>query len=308
MKGTDELRGDRRRGLPAALVSALLFGISPSLAKLAYQGGSNPLTMTFTRSLLALPFLILLAGLSKVSLKPRKEEVLPLVLVSLLGAFATTLLLYSSYAYIGVGMATVLHYLFPVLVMLGGLLFFGEKISKGKGLALVLGFAGVLTFAGSAAHLAWEGILLAVASAFTYAGLMIGMERTAIQAMPVLKMAVYSNALACLASLVWGLASRSLRLDMTGAAWFISFLVAVMVAVGAFTLLNLAIIQCGATTTAIVAMLEPLTSVLLGAILLKESVTPLNLLGFILIMAGVLLVSFSSWKGEPEEKRKERQA
>ena len=285
-------------GLAAAVFSALFFGFSPALAKLAYQGGSNPLTMTFTRSLLALPFLILLAGLSKVSLKLRKEEVLPVLLVSLFGAFATTLLLYSSYAYMAVGMATVLHYLFPVLVMLGGLLFFGEKTNKMKTLALLLGFSGVLTFVGSGGQLAWQGILLAVVSAFTYAGLMIGMERTVIKKMPVLKMAVYSNALACLASLLIGLSNSSLSLKMTGTAWLISLLVALMVAVGAFTLLNLAVVKSGATTTAIVAMLEPLTSVFMGAILLKEKVSPLNLLGFVLIMSGVLLVSLSAWKGD----------
>ncbi|HZK42570.1 MAG TPA: DMT family transporter [Clostridia bacterium] len=292
------MKNDRVTGLIAAIFSALFFGFSPALAKLAYRGGSNPLTMTFTRSLLALPLLILLAGLSKVSLKPRKEEVLPVLLVSLFGAFATTLLLYSSYAYMAVGMATVLHYLFPVLVMLGGLLFFGEKTNKMKTLALLLGFSGVLTFVGSGARLAWQGILLAVVSAFTYAGLMIGMERTAIKEMPVLKMAVYSNALACLASLLIGLSSSSLNLRMTGSAWLISLLVALMVAVGAFTLLNLAVVKTGATTTAIVAMLEPLTSVFMGAILLKEKVSPLNLLGFVLIMSGVLLVSLSAWKGD----------
>ena len=292
------MKNDRLTGLIAAVFSALFFGFSPALAKLAYQGGSNPLTMTFTRSLLALPFLILLAGLSKVSLKPRREEMLPVLLVSLFGAFATTLLLYSSYAYMAVGMATVLHYLFPVLVMLGGLLFFGEKTNKMKKLALLLGFSGVLTFVGSGGRLAWQGILLAVVSAFTYASLMIGMERTVIKEMPVLKMAVYSNALACLASLLIGLSTSSLSLKMTGTAWLISLLVALMVAVGAFTLLNLAVIKTGATTTAIVAMLEPLTSVLMGAILLKEKVSPLNLLGFILIMAGVLLVSLSAWKGD----------
>ncbi len=292
------MKGHKLTGLLAAVASALLFGMSPALAKLAYQGGSNPLTMTFTRSLMALPFLILLAGLSKVSLKPRKEEVLPVLLVSLFGAFATTLLLYSSYAYMAVGMATVLHYLFPVLVMLGGLIFFREKTNRAKGLALLLGFSGVLTFVGSGGRLAWQGILLAVISAFTYAGLMIGMERTVIKEMPVLKMAVYSNALACLASSLIGLSTSSLSLKMTGTAWLISFLVALMVAVGAFTLLNLAVVKTGATTTAIVAMLEPLTSVLMGAILLKEKVTPLNLLGFALIMAGVLLVSLSAWKGD----------
>lgn len=298
---------DRQVGLLAAVLSALLFGISPSLAKLAYQGGSNPLTMTFTRALLGLPVLILMAKKTGVSLRLTKAEALALLPVSLLGSFATTILLYSSYAYIGVGTATVLHYLFPVLVMIGGLVFFREKINGWKLIALLLGFSGVLSFLGTSDGLAPAGVLLALASAFSYAGLMVGIERTVIRRMPVLKVAVYSNILACLASLILALPSRSLRLDMGAAAWFYSLLVSLMVAVGAFSLLNLAILKTGATTTAIVAMLEPLTSVLVGWLLLKEKLTPLNLAGFALILAGVFLVSYEAWRRGGPKKARENQ-
>ncbi len=123
-------------GITAAICSALLFGISPAIAKLAYEGGSNPVTMTFTRALFAIFF----------------------------GAFGTTILLYSSYAYIGVGTATVLHYVFPVLVMLGGLLFFKEKLLWWKVLALAFGFLGVLSFIGERGQHDPRGILLALLS------------------------------------------------------------------------------------------------------------------------------------------------
>jgi drug/metabolite transporter (DMT)-like permease len=64
-----------------------------------------------------------------------------------------------------------------------------------------------------------------------------------------------------------------------------------MVAIGAVSLLNFAIIRCGASTTSIIAMLEPLTGVLFGYLLLQEQITLMNALGFVLIAAGVILVS-----------------
>ncbi len=283
---------DRIAGIAAATLSALLYGLSPAVAKLAYAGGSNGIMMTFTRSLFGLPVLFFLAHQRGVRLKPEKNEWIALVPVSLFGVFATTALLYSSFSYINVGMATVLHYVFPVLVMLAGFLFFRERLRWWKLVSLLLGLGGVLTFIPSSGQGQILGLLLALGSGFTYAGLMVAIERTAIAGMHVYKMAFHSSLIGCLASLGVGWATASLTLNLTAAAWVYSVLVSLMVSVGAFTLLNLAIVKCGATTTAIIAMLEPVTSVLFGALLLKEPVTPLNWAGFLLIMAGVFMVSF----------------
>lgn len=296
------MRQNNRVGILAAVSSALLFGISPAIAKIAYSGGSNGMTMTFMRALFGLPVLILLVRRNKVDLRLEKRELPAVILVSLFGAFATTILLYSSYSYISVGMATVLHYIFPVLVMMISVLFFKEKLAWWKLLSLVLGFIGVLTFVGRSEKQDLLGILLAIGSSFTYAGLMIGIERTSIHRMPALKMSVYSHLTSLLSSLILGLATQQLSFKLTAAAWFSSLMVALMVAVGAFTLLNYAILKCGASTTSIIAMLEPLTGVFFGWLLLKEKLTSAHLLGFLLIMLGVVLVSSMSARKVSETK------
>ncbi len=297
---------DITKGIVAAICSALLFGFSPVIAKLAYVGGSNGITMTFMRALFGLPVLILLARRQKIRLRLSREELPAVVLVSLFGAFATTILLYTSYSYINVGMATVLHYIFPVLVMLTNVLFFREKITWWKLLSLVLGFGGVLTFVGASRDSDMIGVVLALASVASYAFLMIGIERTAIKDMPAVRMSIYSHTTSLIGSFIIGTATGQLNFKLTPGAWVSSVAVALMVAVGAFTLLNYAIIKCGASTTAIIAMLEPLTGVLFGWLILKESLSPINLLGFLLIMSGVVLVSWYSGrkiptKGDQEE-------
>ncbi|NLC26399.1 MAG: DMT family transporter, partial [Fastidiosipila sp.] len=122
-------------GISAALISALMFGISPAIAKLAYEGGSNGMTMTFTRALMSLPFLFLIARQQKISMKLTKKELLLVVLVSIFGNFSTTLMLYSSFSYINVGMASVLHYFFPVFVVLVSIIIFKEETKSWKILA-----------------------------------------------------------------------------------------------------------------------------------------------------------------------------
>ena len=300
MKSLEEKkRKEAMTGIVAGIISAVLFGVSSSFAKMAYAGGSNGFMMTFTRAFFGLPVLLVMARLQGVSLKLNKGEAKSLLLAGIFGFSATTLLLYSSFAYIGVGMATVLHYLAPLLVMLANVAFFREKVKWWKVLSVLLGFAGVAAFAGGADKSIMLGFFLALASSVTYAGLMLSMERTAMRGMHVTKVAVYTNTIAALVSLTFCLLTDSLNLAMTPGAWMNSVLVALMVAVGAFPLLNFSILKCGATTASITTMLEPLTGVLFGYLLLRESLTATNFLGFALIMAGVVLVSIFVAKESP---------
>lgn len=291
---SNEVKRNRIVGITAAAISAVLYGMTPAVAKMAYSGGSNSIMMTFTRSLFGLPVLYILARRKGISLALYRKEAIAVLPISLFGSFGTAFLLYSSFAFINVGTATVLHFIFPVIVMLGSVIFFREKIRWWKGLSLALGFLGVLTFIGASDQTIIWGVLLALGSGFTYAGLIIGIERTVIRKIHVYKMAFYSTLVVLVASFVLGMATGKLNFNMTPAAWLYSVIVSMMVAVGAFTLLNLAILKCGATTTSIIALLEPLTAVLLGYLLLRESLTMLNIVGCALIIAGVLIISFYS--------------
>jgi drug/metabolite transporter (DMT)-like permease len=58
MKTRLTLGKDLLVGIIAATLASLAFGVTPALVKIAYAGGSNGVTMTFTRGLFALPVLI----------------------------------------------------------------------------------------------------------------------------------------------------------------------------------------------------------------------------------------------------------
>ncbi|MDD4324528.1 MAG: EamA family transporter [Eubacteriales bacterium] len=285
-------------GISSALISALMFGISPAIAKLAYEGGSNGLTMTFTRSLMSLPFLFLIARFKNISLKLTKNELLVVVLVSIFGNFSTTLMLYSSFSYINVGMASVLHYFFPVIVTLVSVVFFKEKIKWWKLVALALGFAGVLTFMGTAAEGDLTGVLLAVGSSITYAAMLISVERTVLSTFHCVKLTFYTNLIVSLASFALGRASGILNLNLTLPAWIYSFVVSMMVGVIGFSLLNYAIVKIGASSTSVISMAEPLSGVLFAFLILGETLTLLNWLGCILIMTGVAIISIFTLRQE----------
>lgn len=283
-------------GISSAIVSALLFGTSPVVAKLAYAGGSNGFTMTFTRSLFSVLFLFLIAKGMKLSLRLSKRQLLTLLFVSIAGNFATTAMLYTSFQYIGVGLATVLHYLSPVIVMVINILLFGEKARSWKILSLLLAFSGMLTFFTKSGGTHLLGTLLALGSAVSYAIIYLGIEHTTLNTLHHVTLTFYTNIFVSIVSFIVGQASGLLNLRMTPSAWGYSVILALMVGVAAFALLNHAIMLVGASTTSVISMLEPLTGIVIGYLVLNESYSLINWIGCGLILLGATIISVFSLK------------
>jgi drug/metabolite transporter (DMT)-like permease len=291
MKTHSKSSKDTLVGVIAATIASLVFGVTPALIKIAYAGGSNGLTMTFTRGLFALPVLMVIAKVRRFSFRIPRKSIPTTIAVVLFGSFLTTLALYSSYAYISVGMATVLHYTFPVIVMLGGILLFHERVVIGKIIALVFGFAGVSTFFGSPGAQGGLGIVLAASSALFYAIWLLGMDYSILRTLNPFQIAFYSSLAAVVVGFIYGIATHGLNLSMTTEAWFYTLIVSLLISVVGVSLLKLAIDKCGATTTSVICMLEPLSGVFFGWLILGETLTVVNIVGCMLILTSVVLVT-----------------
>ena len=278
-------------GMLAAILSAVIFGISPILVRFTFQGGSNGITATFLRSILAIPILYLILRQKKTSLRLTKKECGDVILFGLLGVTFTAVALTVSYQYIPVGISTTLHFIYPMLVTAAGVLFFHEKIGKSKAAALLLAFAGVLFFMEKNGEINLIGVALALLSGVTYTFYMLGIERTGLKEIPFFKLSFYFCIVASISTGILGLATGKLQLHLTPEAWFFSFLVAILVSVGALSLFQIGIKSVGSSAAAILSTLEPITSILLGALILKEVITFQKLIGCLLILLSVILMT-----------------
>jgi drug/metabolite transporter (DMT)-like permease len=296
------MRKKRFIGIGSAVLSALLFGASPIVAKLAYAGGSNGFTMTFTRSLFSVPVLFLIAKTTKVSLILGKRQLFTLLFVSIAGNFTTTATLYLSFQYIGVGLAIVLHYLSPVIVMVINILLFKEKARRWKILSLILAFSGMLTFFTKSEGEYLLGTLLALGSAVSYAIIFLGIEHTTLNTLHHVTLTFYTSLFVSIVSFIVGQASGLLNLHMAPSAWGYSVILALMVGVAGFALLNHAIMLVGASTTSVISMLEPLTGIVVGYLVLKESYSLINWIGCGLILLGATIISVFSLKESATEQ------
>ena len=63
------MKKDVTKGTLCAVLSAIIFGVTPVLSSITFQLGSNPLTLTFYRNAMAVPVLLIMLLVSGVSLK-----------------------------------------------------------------------------------------------------------------------------------------------------------------------------------------------------------------------------------------------
>ncbi len=292
-------------GIVAALLSAFLFGVTPILARISYTGGANAAMLTFLRSALAIPVLFVIMFVKKIPFSLNKKEFTALLFSGVFGTAATTLLLYGSYAYIDVGMATALHFLYPLFITLVGILFFSEKMGVFGAAAVITGIGGVfflVDFRGSKSLL---GIVLSIISAATYALYMLCVQHTELKKMHYIKLGFYYAVVNAIVAGGYGLFAGQLNFSMTGFAWGIVFALAMLIAVGGVILLNYSIVKIGASTASILCVLEPICSVAFGVWFLNEKMTVFKVIGFLLVIISVVLSTKSGTaKEKPLHKRR----
>ena len=286
-----------KKGILFVIVSAVIFGFTPTLTRIAYDEGANGVTMTFLRAALALPFLFIIMKVRKISFAASPAEIRDLLLAGL-AVTATTILLYSSFAYIPVGEATTLHFIYPALVSMGCVFFYKDKLTKPILIALILSIIGVSLFSEDLSFDNMEngaslGFLLALSAGFTFAFYVVYVDKSSLRRIPTPKITFALCVITALFSGVYGGSgfAGGLSFGLSFKGWICAWVVALLVSLVAVTCLQLGIKYTGAATAAILSTFEPITSVVCGALFLRESLSFPKLIGCACIIVSVLLVT-----------------
>jgi len=286
------------RGMIYALSSAVIFGFTPVLAAISYQGGNNGINMAFLRAALPLPLLFLLAKRSGHGMRPLLNQKRMGIYLGFL-LFGCTLLLYSSYSFIPVGVATTLHFIYPLYVVVYKAVFHGQKL-EGRCIAgLILGVTGALLFLDTSGQiLDWRGLVLAVLSGMLYAAYIIVLGCESKHPMPLYQLMLVVSITGAVFCGGVALATRQLVLEMTGKAWLCAAAVAFLVTVVSCVLFQAGVRLIGEANAATFSLLEPITSIVFGFILLNDLFSPAKLAGCVLILSGLFFTAVSSRTAE----------
>ena len=191
--------------------------------------------------------------------------------------------------------AAILLYTSPIWIMLMSVLFFHEKLTGRKILALVLAFAGCVLVSGvSGEGLSLKGLLIGLGSGLGY-GLYSILGTVALRRYSPCTVTTYTFVFAAVGS--WLIcrpadmfAKFAAAENLPGLILF-CFLTALVTAVIPFLAYTLGLRTVEASRAGILATVEPMVATLFGILVFSEPLTLLSGIGMLLILAAVVLLN-----------------
>lgn len=299
--------GRKLFGILFAVISALTFGIMPLMTQTLYDNGLNAISIIFHRLWIAPLFLLVYITIKGYSLRIKLSYLPFLTLTSFFGFVMTPLLLYTSYHHINTGVATTLHFLYPVFVVLLSIVVLKRGINVNKIIALILAMIGMIIFTSFKGKFSMEGFLLAAASSITYAIFIVLMATDKIKRTNEIVAAFYMALIGAVMVGVKIFISGEMIFPSTTFGMVHMVIFAFIIGILGGLMLQLAVARVGAQTTSILSAFEPITSIIIGVVFLKEQVTSRMIVGVLFILTAVIMVIISEARAKLkyEDKIKE---
>lgn len=284
---------NRIKGILYAAVSSSTFGLAPFFSLTLLLAGFSAFEVLSYRWGVATIALTLFGWCSGCSFRLEKKDFLVVLLLSLLRA-VTSFSLLMAYQNIATGVASTIHFMYPLAVSLVMMYFFQEKKS------LWVMFAVFMSLLGAALLSSGEleakngdtivGLVAACVSVFSYAGYIVGVRMTRAVRINSTVLTCYVMGLGTVLYFIGALTTSGLRLVADGYTWLIILGLALpATAISNITLVR-AIKYAGPTLTSILGAMEPLTAVVIGVFVFKELFTLNSAIGIILILLAVSVV------------------
>lgn len=211
------------------------------------------------------------------------------LIVGLSGAAlaANWLFLYEAYVQIGVGLGTLISYIGPVFIIALSPLLLKERLTFPKVIALVVALLGAVFISGGAADgLSPWGLLCAGLSAVAYTLMVLANKLS--QEVKGVENATWQLFCAAVVVAVFVGCKQGFAMQIAPMDWFPILLLGIFNTGVGCSLYFSSMGVLPAQSVAVCGYLEPLFAVLLSAIILHETMSPLQIVGAVLVIGGAV--------------------
>jgi drug/metabolite transporter (DMT)-like permease len=283
-------------GLVIAITGAILFSTKAIVAKLLYRYHLDAVTVLAFRMLFSLPvFAAVAVWRAKTDAPLSKADRGRLVVLGLIGYYLSSYLDFLGLQYISAGLERLTLFLTPSFVLLFSFFFLKRKVSRLEWAALTTSYSGIVLVFLHDAKTGGDnialGCTLVLSSAISYALYMMfsGELVKRVGALRLVAYAMCYSTLACVAQFF--LLRPVSMLVQPNAVYGLSVVNAIFCTVLPVFLTMIAVSRIGAATTAQAGMVGPVSTLFLGAVLLNEPITAIQLLGTALVLSGIYILS-----------------
>ena len=282
----------KHKGIICGILAAVCYGTNPLGALPLYEEGVNTSSVLFLRFSIATLILGVVMIANRKSFAVTRGELTTMASLGALMA-VSSLTYYQSFRYMDAGIASTILFVYPVMVAVIMATFFREKVTSTTITSIVLALAGIgLLYRGDAGiSLSMTGVMLVMVSSLTYAVYIVIVNQSEIR-MSIVKLTFYVLLICAMCLFAYSFTSSDLHLMLPPSprAWFFACWLGLVPTVLSLLFMTIAVHEVGATPTAIMGALEPLTAVAIGVMMFGEAFTFRLCIGIVLILTAVLLI------------------
>lgn len=293
-------RSDYARGVLYATAAAVCLGTLGPLSNIAYGAGMSSPTFAALRATIGAAVLAVMlrrAGVERVSLRRLATRDRRLLGLTAMAQAALSLSLFAAYGAMAVAPVVAVYFSYPLLVAGASIVLGRERLTPLRAVALTVALGGLIVVVlggdGGAATVSIAGVALATFAAACQATYLV-VSRSGFTTVP--SQQATAVILAGAAVLLWLVAGPTELLSGHGGDWLDDPAAWAAIAVGGVLGAALAKVwllrgvrRVGGTRTAVLMLIEPITGVLLAAILLGQGLAGAQLLGGLAVLAGAML-------------------
>lgn len=283
-------------GLALATLGAIAFSGKAIIVKLAYRHGVDAVTLIMLRMLFALPLFAGMAwwaGRGKPALTRR--DWLGVFGLGFSGYYLSSFLDFAGLAYITAGLERLILYLNPTLVLLFGWIVYRRKITRRQLAGMSISYAGVLLVfghevqLGQSASAIW-GTFLVFLSAVSYAVYLVASGEF-VKRLGSLRLVGLATSVACVLCILQFVLLRPMgsAFDVAPQVIWLSILNATLCTALPVLAVMMAIERIGPSMAAQTGMVGPMSTILMGVVILGEPFTAWIAAGTALVIAGIFV-------------------
>ncbi|MFG6439824.1 DMT family transporter [Roseateles sp. LKC17W] len=283
-------------GLLLAVLGAIGFSGKAIIVKLAYRHGVDAVTLLMWRMLLALPLFLAIAwwaGRGKPALT--RQDWRDIGVLGFTGYYLASYLDFAGLAYISASLERLILYLNPTLVLLISVLWFKHRLQARQVVAMAISYAGVVAV--FAHELSFEGRHTAIGTALVFASavsyaIYLSLSGKVVQRLGSLRLAGLASTVACVLCIAQFLLLKpASSFRVPEPVLWLSLLNATACTVAPVLMVMMAIARIGAPLSSQVGMVGPMSTLIMGVLILGEPMNLWIVAGTVLVLGGVFLVS-----------------
>lgn len=287
---------DRFKGILFAALSAATFGLIPLYANQAILDGVNNETILVYRYGIAGIVYAIYLLFRRTNMRLSRGEMKEVTVAGVGGYGITAFFLMWSYHYMPTGVATAIHFFYPVVVALLMAIFYKERLPIAVRAGIVLAICGVYLLSWTPGEVKWLGLFFVLMSTITYGCYITALNRPVLKRMNPDVLTCYVLLFTALFYLVIAIVQGKMEI-ITRPRFLLDMVqLAILSTIVSARLLVAAVKLIGSVPSSVLGTLEPITAIVVGVLYFNEQLTYANYLGLLIVIAAVLVVIYKMKK------------